>query len=88
MLYVETKKPKLALRMFELALKENRNKYKAFYQKALTSDSFFKDKSIAYKLYDEYILRFEERDKDITAFVINRMKEIKKERFMKGEKVE
>lgn len=88
MLYVETKKPKLALRMFDLALKENRNKYKAFYQKALTSDSFYKDKNIAYELYDEYILRFEERDKDITAFVINRMKEIKKERFMNGEKVE
>ena len=88
MLYVETKRPKMALTMFDNALRENRNKYKAFYQKALTSDSYYNDKKIAYNLYDLYILRFEEKDKDLTAFVQSRMKEIQKELFLKGEKVE
>jgi tetratricopeptide (TPR) repeat protein len=88
MLHLEMKKPKRAIAMFDRALKENRNKYKAMYQKALTSDSYYSDKKIAYKLYDNYILLYEEKDKDLTAFVINRMKEIKKNLFLKGEKVE
>lgn len=88
LLYVETKRPKMAILMFDNALTDNRNKFRALYQKALTSDSFYKDKKIAYELYDEYILRFEEKDKDITEFISNRLKELKKEFFFKGEKVE
>lgn len=88
LLYIETKRPKMAIYSFNSALTDNRNKFRALYQKALTSDSFYKDKKIAYELYDEYILRFEEKDKDITKFVSNRLKELKKELFFKGEKVE
>ena len=88
MLHLETKKSKIAIKMFDLALKENRNKYRALYQKALTSDSYYSDKKIAYHLYDEFVLRFEEKDKELTDFVKNRMKEIKKDLFLKGEKVE
>jgi predicted Zn-dependent protease len=88
MLHLETKKPQMAIAMFKRALKENNKRYKVKYQLALTSDSFYKDKKIAYDLYDDYILRFEEKDKDLTAFVKNRMKEIKTALFMKQEKVE
>jgi tetratricopeptide (TPR) repeat protein len=88
MYHLERKQPKMAIAMFKRALKENSKRYKIKYQLALTSDSFYKDKQIAYNLYDDYIMRFEEKDKDLTAFVKNRMKEIKTSSFMKGEKVE
>lgn len=88
MFYLEKKEYISAIGMFKKALRENGKKYKIKYQLALTSDSFYKDKKIAYNLYDDYLMRFDEKDKDITAFVKNRMKEIKTNSFMKGEKVE
>jgi len=88
MFYLEKKEYISAIGMFKRALRENGKKYRIKYQLALTSDSFYKDKKIAYNLYDDYLMRFEEKDKDITSFVKNRMKEIKTNAFMKGEKVE
>jgi len=88
MFYLEKKEFRSAIAMLKRALKENGKRYKVKYQLALTSDSFYKDKQIAYDLYDDYLMRFEEKDKAITAFVKNRMKEIKSSAFMKGEKVE
>lgn len=88
MFYLEKKEYISAIGMFKRALRENGKKYKIKYQLALTSDSFYKDKKIAYNLYDDYLMRFEEKDKDLTVFVKNRMKEIKTNAFMKGEKVE
>ena len=88
MLHLEMKKPKLAIAMFKSALNENRKRYKVKYQLALTSDSYYKNKKIAYNEYDDYIMRFEEKDKDFTTFVKNRMQEIKKELFLQGEKVD
>ena len=88
MLYLEKKEYLTAIGMLKIAVKENRRRHKILYQLAITSDSFYKDKKIAYNLYDDYIMRFEVKDKDITAFVKNRMKEIKKELFLKGEKVD
>ncbi len=88
MLYLEMKKPKLAIEMFKTAIKEDNRHNKVLYQLALTSDSYYKDKKIAYSYYEEYIFRFKEKDKDFTAFVKKRMKEIKKELFFKVEKTE
>ena len=88
MLYLDKKEFRSSIAMFKRALKENSKRYKIKYQLALTLDSFYKDKKIAYAVYDDYIMRFEEKDKDITLFVKNRMKEIKTTLFMKGEKVE
>jgi len=88
MFYLEKKEYISAIGMFKRALRENGKKYRIKYQLAVTSDSFYKDKKIAYNLYDDYLMRFEEKDKDITSFVKNRMKEIKTNAFMKGEKVE
>lgn len=87
LLYVEMKKPKIAIRMFKNALDENPYDFKSKYQIAIISDATFKDKRIAYKLYDDYILRFEEKDKKMTAFAKSRLKEIMKQLFLKGEKV-
>ena len=88
MLYLERKQSSAAIVTLKTAFKENQRRHKILYQLAITSDSYYKDKKIAYNLYDDYIMRFEEKDKDITAFVKNRMKEIKKELFLKGEKVD
>ncbi|WKD84963.1 TPR repeat-containing protein YrrB [Polaribacter huanghezhanensis] len=88
LLYLEIKKPKAAIEMFKMSIKENNRQHKVLYQLALTSDSYYKDKKIAYKYYEEYISRFKKTDKDFTAFVKKRMKEIKKGLFLKGEKVE
>lgn len=87
LLYLEMKKPKLAIRMFKKALEENSNDYMSKYQIAITSDALYKDKKIAYKLYDDYLLRFEEKDKKMTAFAQARLKELTKQLFLKGEKV-
>jgi len=88
MLHLELKEPRMAIAMFKVAVKESDRKNKVLYQLALTSDTYYKDKKIAFEFYEDYINRFETKDKDITAFVKNRMKEIKTELFMKAEKVE
>ena len=42
--------------MFKKALDENSSDYKSKYQLAITSDAIYKDKKIAYKLYDDYLI--------------------------------
>ena len=66
-------------------VKENRKNYKALYQLAKLSDDYYKDKKIAYKLYIKYIEAFYDKDEVITAFVKRRIKDIKKEYFIRGE---
>jgi tetratricopeptide (TPR) repeat protein len=83
--FFETKKPKQAIRAFEEAFKENRRNYKALYQLAKLSDDYYKDKKIAYKHYIKYIETFYESDEDMANFVRRRIKDIKKEYFLKGE---
>ncbi|WP_439132072.1 tetratricopeptide repeat protein [Polaribacter sp.] len=84
-MFLATNKPKQALRSFEEAFKENRRNYKALYQLAKTSDDYYKDKKIAYQHYITYIETFYDKDDVINAFVKRRIKDIKKDYFMKGE---
>lgn len=86
--YLKMKKPKMAIAMFDKAYKENRGNHKAKYQLAKTSDDYFKEKKKVYKLYDEYVMQFENMDKDLTAYAKRRMKEIKKDYFLRGEELE
>ena len=88
LLHLELKEAKMAIAMFKASIKESNRYYKVLYQLALTSDSFYKDKKIAYKYYEDYLNRFEIKDKELTTFVKNRMKEIKEELFMKGKLTE
>ena len=74
--------------MFDKAYKEDRGNYKALYQLARTTDDYYKEKKKAYKLYDQYVLQFENMDKDLTAYAQRRIGEIKKEYFMKGESLD
>jgi tetratricopeptide (TPR) repeat protein len=83
--YYETKKPKEAMKAFEKAYFENRRNYKALFQLAKLSDDYYKDKKIAYKHYNKYIESFYDKDEDMANFVKRRIKDIKKEYFLKGE---
>jgi len=71
--------------LFNKAYKNNFNNYNALFQLALASDSYFEDKKIAYKHYQKYIERFDTKDKEITNYVLQRLKEIKKKSFIDGE---
>ncbi|MEO9570378.1 MAG: tetratricopeptide repeat protein [Polaribacter sp.] len=82
------KKPKEAIFYFDKAYQENSSNYKALYQVAKLSDDYYKDKSIGYKKYVRYLERFESIDKVITEFVKKRISEIKKDYFLRGEKLE
>jgi len=86
--YLETNKKSEAIAMFKLAIKENRKNYKALYQLALTEDSFYKDKKIAYAHYKSFIEKFRDKDKNLANYSKRRISEIKKEYFMKNEPLE
>ncbi len=83
--FYEEEKPKLAMRNFEKSYKENFKNYRALYQLAKLSDDYYKEKKIAYKHYIKYIKTFYDKDEVITAFVKRRIRDIKKEYFLKGE---
>lgn len=83
--YLLTDKLPQAINAFKEAVSENPSNYKAMYQWAKISDDYYKDKKIAYKLYIRYIERFYEKDEVINAFVKRRIRDIKKDYFIKGE---
>lgn len=84
----EEGKQKEAIISFEKSYQNNRANHKSLYELAITSDAYYKDKKITYKHYKEYVERFEDRDKEMTAFVLSRMKYIKQEYFLEGEIVD
>ena len=72
--------------------KANMNTYKSYSteeEKKLYNEDYYEDyykeKKIAYRHYNAYIERFYDSDKDIAAFVRSRIKEIKKDYFLRGE---
>jgi tetratricopeptide (TPR) repeat protein len=83
--YYETEKPQQAIKAFEQAYKENSRNYRALYQLAKLSDDYYKEKKIAYRHYIKYIESFYDTDEGMSAFVRSRIKEIKKEYFLRGE---
>ncbi|MGK0421477.1 MAG: tetratricopeptide (TPR) repeat protein [Polaribacter sp.] len=85
MMYNKTRNPRRAMKAFEQAFKENRANDSALYQLAKISDDYYKEKKIAYKHYIQYLETFNGADEDIAAFVRSRIKEIKKEYFLRGE---
>ncbi len=88
MLQLEQNKHKKAIEIFEKGLASNSRNNNLLFQIALTSDSYYKDKKMVLKQYERYLRRFELRDAEETAYAQRRIKEIKKELFIKGEKVD
>jgi tetratricopeptide (TPR) repeat protein len=79
---------KVAIKFFNDSFKNNFNNYKALYELSTTSDTYFKDKKIALKHFQKYIERFESKDQAMTVYVINRIREIRKQFFIEGEIVD
>ena len=50
----------------------------------MISDGYYKDKKIAYRLYNEYTEKFWRKEEGMNNFVRNRISEIIKAYFMKG----
>jgi tetratricopeptide (TPR) repeat protein len=88
MLQLEQNKPKKAIEFFEKGVASNGRNTNLLFQVALTSDSYYKDKKMVIKQYERYLRRFESLDKEETAYAKRRIKEMKKELFIKGEKVD
>ncbi|WP_299064792.1 tetratricopeptide repeat protein [uncultured Polaribacter sp.] len=86
--YYKMKRPKMALRFYEKAFEENRKNYNAKFQVAKITDDLYKDKQMAYKQYKSYNDRFANIDKVESDYVQKRISEIKKDYFMRGEKLE
>jgi tetratricopeptide (TPR) repeat protein len=84
LIHQEAKQYPKAINNFKTALEEDQYHYKSHYHLALLSDSYYKDKKIALKLYESYLNKFTYQDKEITAFVKQRMKELKIMLFNKG----
>jgi len=78
------KKPKEAIKNFKEAFKNNRKNYLALFELAVMTDLYYKDKSVALKHYKNYIERFLPSNKENTAYVQKRIKEIEGALFMEG----
>ena len=76
---------KKAVKYFDKAFINNNNNYKALFQFALASDTYYKDKKKGLTLYQKYIDRFESKNKENTLFAKARIKDIRKQLFLKGE---
>ncbi|MDC3132612.1 hypothetical protein OA501_00155, partial [Flavobacteriaceae bacterium] len=74
-----------AIEMFKQALNDNWKNEKAHFELALTSENYYEDKKIAYKLYQSYLKNFEYiNEKEKLIFVRGRIKEIKETYFLEG----
>lgn len=87
-IYKEENNLKRAIYYFEEALKNNYKNSQALFDIAMTSEVYYKDLKIALRHYEKYIERFEDKDKKMTDFARNRIKEIRKKYFIDGEIVE
>ncbi len=85
---LEQNKFQKAIVNFEKSFKNNSNNHYSLFQLALACDDFYKDKSIALKHFENYIKRFDAKDKKMTTYVIKRLREMKKEFFMDGVKID
>ncbi len=87
-LQLEQKRFKEALQSFKKGYENNRKNYLILFQLAMLTDDYYKDKKIALKHYKKYITRFSSKHEASTLYAKQRIKEIKKELFIKGEKVD
>ena len=76
LIFQENKQLSKAIKNFKLALEEKKLNSKAQYQLALTCDSYYKDKTIALKHYENYLSKFKFKNPQTVAFVEQRIKEL------------
>jgi len=79
MWHKEQKQYAKAITMFQKSFKENRYSYKAKFEQAICADNYYKDNDSKLKLYQEYKLYFEDKNKrndEIVAARISHFKEL------------
>ncbi|MET2985986.1 tetratricopeptide repeat protein [Aureibaculum conchae] len=82
---LEQKEVKKAIASFQKGFENNSRNYQLLFQIAMLSDDFYKDKKIALKHFEKYVEKFSTYDKKSTLYAKSRIKDIKKELFMKAE---
>jgi tetratricopeptide (TPR) repeat protein len=87
-IYKEENNLKEAIDSFEKSYQNNYSNYKALFELATTSDVYYEDKKIALKRFQQYISKFKRNDEKMTIYAENRIEEIKKHYFLKGEIVD
>lgn len=76
---------KVAMEMFEKAVDENARNDDALFEWALASDRYYKDKTIGYNRYQQYLNRFSHKKDSVKlAFIKSRMGAIKEKLFLEG----
>lgn len=86
--YLKMEKIPQAIANFEKAREDDPRDSKILFHLAKLSDEYYIEKKKVYKYYREFIFRFGGEDKNMTDFANRRIKEIKKQYFLKGEKLE
>ncbi|MDY7395865.1 tetratricopeptide repeat protein [Aureibaculum sp. 2210JD6-5] len=81
---LEQNEVKKAIESFQKGFENNPRNYQLLFQIAMLSDGFYKDQKIALKHYVKYVDKFSTYDEKSTLYAKSRIKEIKKELFMKG----
>jgi tetratricopeptide (TPR) repeat protein len=79
---------KAAIDNFEKSYQNNYINYKALFELSVTSDIYYDDKKIALKKFQQFVAKFKSKDETMTAYAEGRIKEIKKQYFLKGEIVD
>ena len=77
----ENGEPKMAIENFKKSYRNNSKNYKSLFELALLSYSYYKDKKIAFELYEEFLMKFENKNSDMRLIASARMKEIKETLF-------
>jgi len=85
---LEQKEIKNALKSFHEGYKNNARNYQLLFKLAMTEDDYYKDKKIALQHFEKYVESFSDKDKESTLYAKQRIKEIKKDLFMSGEKTD
>ncbi len=73
---------------FKKSYENNPKNHYSLFQLALVSEDYYKDKKIALKYFKMYVEKFPSKDKEMYLYSTKRIKEITKEFFMKGVKIE
>ena len=75
---------KSAVNYFDEAVKNNRSNVDALFELAFVSDSYYEDKTMALRYYEQFIERFESKSPKLTKYASERIKQLRKQLFIEG----
>jgi len=75
---------KSAVNYFDEAVKNNSNNVDALFELAFVADSYYEDKTMALRYYEQFIERFESKSPKLTKYASERIKQLRKKLFIGG----